>query len=293
MGHHLVKLLKDSGYEVIIFTRDMHKVSRVEHVKYSYWSPNDKKFDVSYMRRLDAVVNLAGASVEKRWTKKQKQEIVKSRVDSTGFLIGCLKEHAPQCKTIISASAIGYYGPDRDGREPFHEDAPPAEDFLANTCKLWEEASHKAQEQMRTVILRFGIVLGEDDGAFPQLSKPQNFGIVPILGNGKQVMSWIHIQDLCRIIAWALHTDELKGTFNAVAPHPISYKQLMKTIARKKGGIKLPIYIPDFALKVGLGEMASEVLKSTTVSADKIQQAGFEFKYPTVENAVANILQKG
>jgi uncharacterized protein len=291
VGHHLAQLLMEKGYRVIIFTRDMHKVSRVENVKYSFWSPGEKKFDLTYFKQLHAVIHLAGAGVDKRWTKKRKEEIVRSRVQGTKFLVERLKEHAHQCKTFIGASAIGYYGPDRADLNSFHEDAPPAQDFLADTCRQWEEESHKAEQLMRTVILRFGIVLGKDDGAFPQFSKPQNFGIMPILGNGKQVISWIHIDDLCNIILWVLTQKDIKGTFNAVSPNPVTQKHLLRTIGKVKGGLKIPIYLPDPVLKAALGEMAHEVLKSATVSADKIQQAGFQFKYPTVETAVSNILK--
>jgi uncharacterized protein (TIGR01777 family) len=291
IGHHLTELLKNNGYRVIVFTRDMHKVSRLENVKYSFWSPSEKKFDISWFKELDAVIHLAGAGVDKRWTKKRKDEIVKSRVKGTQFLIERLKEHASKCKTLVAASAIGYYGANKEGETPFHEDAPPSNDFLANTCRQWEEETHKADDLLRTVILRFGIVLGKDDGAFPQFARPQNFGIVPILGNGKQIISWIHIDDLCHIILWAIKNENIRGTFNAVAPNPVSQKQLLKTIAKEKGGLKFPVYVPDTLLRIGLGEMAHEVLKSATVSAEKIQRSGYSFHYPTVEKAVRNILQ--
>ena len=137
VGHHLTGLLKNNGYRVIIFTRDMHKVSRLENVKYSFWSPSEKKFDVTYLKQIDAVIHLAGAGIaDKRWTEKRKQEIMKSRVEGTQFLIERLREHAPQCKTLIAASAVGYYGDDRDRQDviPFQEDVAPAKDFLAETC---------------------------------------------------------------------------------------------------------------------------------------------------------------
>ena len=290
IGHHLTGLLKDNGYRVIIFTRDMHKVSRLENVKYSFWSPTEKKFDISWLKELDGVIHLAGAGVDKRWTKKRKKLIVESRVKGTQFLVERLKEHGVKCKTFIAASAIGYYGANKTSEEPFREEAPPGKDFLANTCRLWEEENHKTEQLMRTVILRFGIVLGKDDGAFPQFAKPQNFGVVPILGNGKQVISWVHIDDLCHIILYALKNEQMKGTYNAVAPNPVSQKELMKTIARVKGGLKLPIYVPDPILKIALGEMANEVLKSATVSSEKIQNTGYNFRYPTVDKAVRDIL---
>ena len=294
VGHHLTELLKQQGYRVIIFTRDMHKLSRVGDVKYSYWCPAERKFDVTYLKELHAVIHLAGAGVaDKRWTNKRKKEIVDSRVEGTRFLIERLREHAPACKTLIAASAIGYYGSDKHRPQPgpFVEDASPAEDFLAQTCVKWEAESAKAEEIMRTVIFRFGIALGKDDGAFRQFVRPQNFGLMPILGSGRQIISWIHVDDLCRLICWALQQQELNGVYNAVAPYPVSNRRLMRTIAQIMGGGKLPVPVPAPLLKVGLGEMANEVLKSCTVSAEKICQQGFEFRYPDIKSAVQDILR--
>jgi len=293
VGHHLTELLQRSGYRVIVFTRDMHKVSRLENVKYSFWSPAEKKFDVTYLKQLDGVIHLAGAGVaDKRWTKKRKEEIINSRVQGTRFLIERLKEHAPQCRTLVAASAIGYYGEDRKDVIPFREECDPAKDFLASTCRKWEAESIRAEDAMRTVIFRFGIILGKDDGAFPQFSTPQNFGIVPILGNGKQMISWIHVSDLCELICWTLKQEAISGIYNAVAPHPVSNKRLMDTIANIKGGLKIPIPVPAPLLQIGFGELSTEVLKSCTVSADKIQNAGFSFRYPDIKSAVKNILGK-
>ncbi|RYZ50847.1 MAG: TIGR01777 family protein, partial [Sphingobacteriales bacterium] len=223
---------------------------------------------------------------------KRKEEIVTSRVDATDFLLERMKEHASGCKTFISASAIGYYGPDKPGSAPYDEEAPPHDDFLASTCRKWEAAARRAEDCMRTVILRFGIALGKDDGVFPQFARPQDFGIVPILGSGKQVISWIHIDDLCEIIIWALKNNQVKGIFNAVAPEPVSQKELCKTIAACKKGVKLPVYVPDILLKAGLGELSTEALKSTTVSAAKITNEGFRFQYPDIRTAVRSILDK-
>src|SRR5688572_3546651 len=147
IGHHLSDLLLKMGYKVIIFTRDMHKVTRRESVKYTYWNPDQNKFDLSYFDDIVAVINLAGAGLaDKRWTEKRKQEIVYSREHSTEFLIEKLREHAPNCKTLISASAINYYGPDRKGAIPFHEDEPATHDFLGSVCERWEAAAHKADD---------------------------------------------------------------------------------------------------------------------------------------------------
>lgn len=291
VGHHLSGLLLKQGYRVIIYTRDMHKVNRMPNIKYSYLCPAEQKFDLSWFKELDAVINLAGAGIaDKRWTKKRKKEIVESRVQGTGFLIDKLKSHAPNCKTFISASAIGYYGDDKNGHPPFHENDGASQDFLGHTCKLWEDAAHLADEYMRTIILRFGIVLGKESGMFPQLEKPQNFGVVPMLGNGRQAISWIHITDLCRALEWALKDEKISGTYNVVAPNPATQKEIMKCIAKEKNGLKLPVYVPDFLLKIGLGALSAEVTKSATVSAKKILDSGFSFNFPEIGMAVRDIM---
>ena len=291
VGHHLTNLLHRKGCTVIIFTRDMHKVSRIKNVKYSFWSPHENKFDLRYLGELNGVINLAGESLDQRWTKRVRKEIVSSRVAGSEFLIEKIRMHAPQCKVLVAASAVGYYGPDRPGMSPFHEDAPPANDFLGNTCRLWENANHAADELMRTVILRFGITIGKEDGVFKKFSRPQDFGLVPILGTGRQVVSWIHVDDLCHMILYALENEDIKGTFNASSPYPASYKEIMLAIAKQKGGIKIPIHVPELAIKLLLGKMGKEALKSITMSAEKIQQAGYRFKYPTIESAVKEIIE--
>lgn len=187
------------------------------------------------------------------------------------------------------AVAIGFYGPDRGGKA-FTEDSPPYNDFLGKTCVKWEQAIHEADDILRTVVLRFGIVLGKDGGAYPQLAKPLSFGMMPILGDGKQVVSWIHVHDLARLIHLAIDSNSMTGTYNAVSPNPVAHKELMQTIARQKGGLKVPAPVPAFMLKVLLGEMSIEVLKSCTVSGAKLQDTGFSLMYPDIDKAVEAII---
>lgn len=291
VGHHLSDLLLQNGYRVIVFTRDMHKVTRKESIKYTYWNPEEKKFDLSYFDDIVAVINLAGAGLaDKRWTPSRKEEIRNSRIKSTEFLIEKLRIHAPNCKTLISASAINYYGADKTKNIPFHENEHSANNFLSSVCKLWEQAAHSADDFLRTVIFRFGIALGKEDGVFPRFVTPQNFGIVPIIGSGRQVMSWIHISDLCHILMWALTNENIQGTFNAVAPYPVTQQRLLKTIADEKGGIKIPFHVPNGLLSLLLGEMPKAVMQSIYVSAEKLQKSGYEFRFPTIKDAVKNIL---
>lgn len=287
VGHHLATLLVGKGYKVIIYSRSKKQASG--SIQFAVWNPDEKKMDAAPLKDVDAVINLAGANVmEKRWTESYKAEIIRSRADATAFLLEQLRLHAPDCKTYIASSATGYYGPDRDGK-PFSEDDLPFSDFLAQVCVQWERASLAAQKAYRIVVFRFGIVLGRDAGAFPQLTAPIKFGIMPILGNGRQMVSWIHIDDLCAMLTSALEDEHYSGTYNAVAPAPLPHKALMKAVASAKGGIRLPAPVPQFVLRIMMGESSIEVLKSCTVSAAKILAQGFHFQYPEIKAAIKSL----
>lgn len=294
VGRHLSKLLAEGGYNIIVFTRSPEKKRKyIKNTTYAKWDPNKQEIDSASLAKLHAIVHLAGANIaDKRWTEQRKITIVDSRVNSTTFLVEQLKAHATDCQTFISASAIGYYGPDRANKEPFNEQDEHSNDFLGRTCLKWEEASQDIESGMRRVIMRFGIVLAKEEGAFHEFVKPMKFGIKPILGSGEQTVSWIHINDLSRMLRFAIERIEVSGTYNAVAPKPVSHTELMSTIADHKKGIHIPIPVPSFALKLTLGEMSVEILKSCTVSADKITAKGFRFDHVYVDSAVKHLLTK-
>ncbi len=289
IGRHLARSLTAAGNKVLIFTRDPARYTPHKDVYYCHWDPERKRADIECFKQVNAMVHLAGEGIaDKRWTEKRKAAILNSRLTSTAFLVDQLRRYGKHCKSLVSASAIGYYGPDKS-EVPFKETDAPANDFLGSTCVQWENASVPAVQFLRRTILRFGIILGKDGGAFPEFAKPQSFGIVPILGSGKQITSWIHIDDLVAMIQFAL-ANELHDVYNAVAPQPVTHKELMLAIAKAKGGIKIPVPVPEAALKLMLGEMSIEVLKSCTVSSNKISQAGFSFKYATIEQAVQELV---
>jgi uncharacterized protein (TIGR01777 family) len=291
VGSHICKLLTDQGHHVVIFTRSGSKKSASLMVSYAHWDPAAKTCDTGALGRLDAIVHLAGANLAgARWTEKRKKEIVESRVAATAFLVEQLKTHAPNCKTMVSASATGFYGPDRPGVIPFTEEAPAYPDFLGELCKEWEAAAQPAAGFLRLVIVRFGIVLGKESGAFAAFVKPVSFGIMPVLGSGNQMVSWIHVDDLAQLVITSLHNEKMQGIYNGVAPEPVAHKTLMKTIAHAKGGIKIPAPVPAFVLKLMLGEMSVEVLKSATVSAQKVLNTGFSYRFPTIGTAVEDLV---
>jgi uncharacterized protein (TIGR01777 family) len=291
VGAHIASQLREAGKEVIIFSR--RPKQGTGDVSFAQWDPSTKTIDAAAVAKLDAVVSLAGSGVvDKRWSKAYKQEILDSRVVSTHFLHEQLAKHAPDCRAFVAASATGYYGPDRAARGPFKEDDEPFHDFLADVCRQWEEASAAASDRYRTSIIRIGIVLGNEGGAYPQFAGPQRFGITPVLGSGRQIVSWIHVEDLAALFIRALTDEGWRGVYNGVAPSPAMHATIMKTIASVKGGLKIPIPVPGFALRIGLGESAIEVLKSCTVSAQHVLQSGFRFRFRDIRDAVTDLEKK-
>ena len=296
IGKALTEALLEKNYKVIILSRKVASQQPInENLLYAEWDIPNQIIDKAAIERADYIIHLAGAGIaDKRWTKKRKQEIVDSRVKSGELLTKTLQEIPNKVKAVISASAIGWYGADPviPNPKPFTEDDPADSSFLGETCKQWEESTEPVtQLGKRSVKLRTGIVLSKQGGALKEFEKPLRFGIAAILGNGRQVYSWIHIDDLVRLYITAIEDDNMRGAYNAVTPKPVSNKELTLQLARtKKGSFFIPVYIPSFALKIALGEMSIEVLKSATVSCDKIHYSGFTFLYPTIEAALKNLV---
>jgi uncharacterized protein len=294
IGDHLSAMLVQQGYGVVVFTRKARFMPKARGITYAQWDADKAQCDTGAVASLHAMIHLAGAGIaDKRWTKKRKDEILESRVRGTSFIVSQLKEHAKQCNVFIAASATGYYGPDRGNEVPFTEADPACDDFLGNVCKQWEMRSSEAAAFARTVILRFGIVLGGGGGAFGQFAKPLAWRVMPLLGSGKQQISWIEIDDLTGIMLYALGYTHVAGIFNAVAPEVVSQAQLMKTIAKVKNKYCLPVHVPAALLKMALGEVSGELLKSCTASSKKIADAGFVFRYPGIDDAVRAIVGAG
>ena len=293
IGKALTQALIERGFNVIILTRHLNDKQKAgsDRLTYAIWDLEKQTIDKNAFAKADYIIHLAGASVaEKRWTKKRKKEIVSSRVDSGKLITDVLKKLPNRVKTVISATAIGWYGPDKNNGKKFTEDDPSSNDFLGQTCKLWEAAIEPASFLgKRLVKIRIGIVLSNEGGAYPEFKKPLKFAFATILGNGKQIVSWIHIDDLIRTILFAMENEKMEGVYNAVAPYPISNKELVLKIAKERGRSYIPVHVPTFALKIRLGEMSVEVLKSATVSSEKIQQAGFIFQYPDIGSAILQL----
>ena len=294
IGKALSKLLIEKGYHVIILSRNAKQVNSA--VSTALWNIEKQQVDSEAIRQADYIVHLAGAGVaDKRWTKKRKQEIIESRIKSSALIIKALKEIPNKVSTVISASAIGWYQPTPDSNQPEikrTETDPSDTGFLGETCRLWEERIDPVTlMNKRLVKLRTGIVLSNQGGALWSFKKPIRFGIAAILGSGRQTISWIHIDDLCRVYLEAITNENWHGVYNAVAPRPVDNKTFTIQLAKKmKGKFYIPFYVPSFVLKFILGEMSIEVLKSANISAKKIRSTGFQFLYPTIDAAFQNLI---
>ncbi len=298
IGTNLTRHLIERGYEVIILTRDKNKVPGDLPISYSYWNVDKQIMDAEAVKKSDHIIHLAGAGVmDKKWTADYKKIVVESRTKSAQLIINTLKQNDHHVKSFVSASAIGWYGGDADPlvrKDGFIETDLPPGNFLSETCLLWEASTEPVSALgIRLVRLRTGIVLSKDGGAFSEFKSPLRFGIAAIPGNGKQVISWIHIDDLSRMYCEAIENNYLQGSYNAVAPVPVSQKNLILALANKlRHRFYTTMHVPTFLLKLMFGERSIEILKSATVSDKKIKAAGFTFLYPTIESAIDELIGK-
>ncbi|HEY1424091.1 MAG TPA: TIGR01777 family oxidoreductase [Candidatus Acidoferrum sp.] len=241
----------------------------------------------------EAVVNLGGASiVDGRWNETRKKLIRASRVDNTQALVTALGKMNAKPDVLVSASAIGFYG--SRGGEILSEGSAPGDDFLADTCKAWEEAALRAEGfRTRVVLARFGIVLAKHGGALPKMMAPFRFGAGGRLGSGKQWMSWIALEDVVSILRLALTTRDWRGPINVVAPEPVTNADFTKELANTLHRPTL-FPAPAFALRLAMGEMADALLLgSQRVIPERLKQAGFQFKHPSLRRALHDIITVG
>lgn len=286
IGRNLIPLLQKDNYKIIVISRTPSKYEddfffkHVELVK-----------DFSQVQHADIVINLAGANLSaKRWSSQYKQEIVNSRLDITNNLIDWISHQQTKPHTLISGSAIGYYG--ARGNETLDEKSTSgsASEFQVRLCSQWEDAAYRAEGLgVRVCCIRTGVVLG-DEGALPQMSLPFKFGIGGKLGSGNQYFSWIHINDHVRAVMHLINNKDLQGSFNLTAPNPVTNEALTKTLGKV---LNRPTFmtVPGFALKLTVGEMAKILLTGQRVIPKKLEESGFEFEYPELEQALTQILK--
>ena len=283
IGRRLSFLLKSRGYEVRILSRSNNPKN---NYKTFVWNVSEQYINESAFEGLNHIIHLAGAGIaDKRWSEKRKKEIIASRVASTNLLYNTVKRLKTPLNSFISASATGYYGA-VTSETIFEEKDKPAKDFLGKVCSLWEDSIFQFNEiKIRTVALRTGIVLSKDGGALKKMKTP----VITSLGNGKQYMPWIHIDDLCELYIKAIEDQEFKGAFNAVSSEHISNLSFSKKISKIFNHPFLAIGAPSFILQIVFGEMSTIILNGSRISANKIKQAGFKFKFENLEKALKNL----
>ncbi|QQX76868.1 MULTISPECIES: TIGR01777 family oxidoreductase [Aequorivita] len=289
IGTELVRQCHREGISVNYLTTSKEKIENSENYKGFYWNPKKGKIDVSAFDGVTAVINLAGATISKRWTKKYKKVILDSRIAPINLLRDTLQNIDHTIVHFISASGISIY-PNSETKLYSEEDEEVDDTFLGEVVLAWEAAAAQFKNMgMEVSKVRTGVVLAKDDGAFPQLVKPVKFGVGAPLGNGEQWLSWIHLEDIAGIYLFLLK-NQLEGKYNAVAPNPVQNKKMTKMIASK---LENPLWLPNipaFAIKLFLGEMSVLVLEGQLVSSKKIEQLGYPFKYYNLDNALQDLL---
>ena len=288
IGQLLVPRLLSDGAQVTVLTRSSAKAAK--HLPPSVVAV-ESLADVTDDMQIDAVINLAGESLAGgRWNAKRKQAFHDSRVGLTEQLVEWMAAREQRPKVLVSGSAVGWYG--AQGQVPLDESALPVKEYQHTLCRDWEQAATGAVPLgVRVCCLRIGVVLGTDGGALDAMITPFKLGLGGWLGDGEQIMSWIHRHDLVQLICAALADDTLRGPVNATAPQPVSNKHFSKALGHALGR---PVFMPmpATALRLLVGEMAHLLLTGQYVLPKKALDHGFEFAYPTVESAFEDILRR-
>ena len=287
IGGAVTALLLKEGHQVVHISRHPNQNARVKQYR---WDTDRLEVDTECLSGTDAIINLAGATLNHRWTADYKSLILRSRVDGTRLLFNTLQAESHQVKTLISASASGYYP--HSYQNIFSEDDAPGNDFMALVCQKWEmEAQNFENLGIRTVRGRIGIVLSDEDGALPAMAKPVRFGLGAPLGSGRQFMSWIHIDDLARMFVHALKNNELSGPYNFVGPEVVSNREMTRAIARVLRKPLFFFFFPAVALRLALGEMSEIVLRSNGLTNTRISESGFQYEYRKIDDALTDLLK--
>ena len=291
VGTEITRLLHEKGIHVNYLTTRKNKIEKGEEYRGFFWDPSSGEIDEACLQGVGAIINLAGESVFEPWTKKNKQKILNSRLDSLNLLYRLLKENSHQVGQIISASAIGIY-PSSLQKMHYEEETAVDNSFLGEVVQKWEKAVDPFEELgLRVAKVRLGIVLSNKGGALPQMQRPLRYNVGTSLGSGKQWQSWIHITDVARLFLHVLENG-LSGVYNAVAPNPVTNEDLIGQMAEtmdKK--VWLP-KVPSALLKVTMGEMSTVILSSQLVSSDKILGTGFKFYYINLKQAFESLWQQ-
>ena len=292
IGKKLISQLDIDLYKIIVLTRRKSYIKKGIH--FMNWDPDNNKLDLSKINELDTIINLVGESIDKkRWTKKQKLNIYNSRIKTTQLLFSKIKELEILPKNIISASAIAIYK--SNTKESQKEESIFEDDYLARVVKNWEKENIKFKSLgIRTVILRIGIVLSNHGGILKKLFPIFKLGLGVPLGSGKQIMSWIHIDDLVRMILYCQKHHNIRGFINAVSPIPVSNSYFTNCLSKTLGVIRYPSFVkaPSIIIKILFGEVANVIFNGKNVSSKKIEDLKFKFLYKNLDDALIDFYCK-
>lgn len=286
IGRKLIRIMLDKGYKVAILSR---KMVDIKDVKVYLWDLDKSSIDPNCLSGVDTVIHLAGENIaSEKWTAERKKKIIDSRVLSSQLLYKTIKEQQAPVRSFISAAAVGYYGD--TGDEILTEESPNGGGFLALCCREWEAAADQGLEMgIRVVKWRIGFILAQNEGALQAMDKPIRYFVGSGLGNGKQWVPWVHLDDILEMFSHSIADHHYSGAYNACAPHPVSNLQLTKAIAKQLHRPVWPINVPEFVLKMLLGELSEVVLNSNNASSKKLMATGFKFKYPELNAALSDI----
>jgi uncharacterized protein (TIGR01777 family) len=289
VGSRLSALLAQKGYEVVHLSRFSSKSTQY---KTFTWDLAGHIIEEGAFEGVSHVIHLAGAGVaDKKWSAKRKKVLASSRIDSADLIFQYLKNSDHKIEAFISASAIGIYGYDTGGIVQAEDRVRLGDDFLATLCKEWEASADRfAELGARVLKLRIGLVLSKDGGLLGKLVPLTKWGLSAAFGSGEQYMSWIDIRDLINMFAWSVEQRELHGTFNAVAPNPVSNKEFLKKLSKVLNRPYFLPNIPKFVLNLVLGELASAITGGNNVSSKKIEESGFKFQYDNLEDSLRDLL---
>lgn len=288
IGSRLSDLCRESGMIVHYLTTSKSKIEKREDYKGFYWDPKSEEIEKECIDGVTTIIHLAGASIAEKWTSEYKETIIKSRTETAALLYDTLKNNEHQVENFISASAIGKY-PDSLEKLYFEDDEVLADNFVGTVVKKWEAAADRFSNLAIDVAkIRVGLVLSEKGGMLEKVRKPIEMNVGAPLGSGKQWQSWIHLDDLAGIFLHAIER-QLTGVYNAVAPNPVTNKEMTKQLADQ---LNKPLWLPNvpkFVLKTMLGEMSQIVLSSQLVSCKKIEEHGYKFKYSNLSKALEDL----
>jgi len=288
IGTALCSHLLKNNHSVHYLVTDTADIKDKDNYKGFLWNPEKNEIDVNSLADVDAIVNLAGHTINCKWTDENKKQIHDSRINCSNTLFNALQNNEHQVKSIVNASAIGIYMSSETAVNNEHS-SDFGNDFLAEVCKDWEVANLRFEDiGIKTAITRFGLILSKDNGVLHELAKVVSKGLGANLGNGKQWMSWIHFNDVIQII-YQLLKEQQSGIFNVVAPNAVRQNEFLKLLATQ---LNKPLWLPNIPsvfIKIGLGERSALVLSSQHVQSIKLPEIGYKFKFTDLSSTLKDL----